>query len=82
MSTGGAATNAIIKTLTAVRRVGAMMTPNQPTYKRFSMLVIQLQNVVHEEVNVRRDRIIVIKHADGKHFGTEYILGYTYTYSK
>jgi len=44
MSTGGAATNAITKQMVAASRHGIMITPNQPTYRRLLVLVIQLQN--------------------------------------
>jgi hypothetical protein len=44
MSTGGAATKAITKQMVAASKHGIMITPNQPTYKRLLVLVIQLQN--------------------------------------
>ena len=37
ISTGGAAINAMINTEVAVNNVGIINTPNQPTYKRFSV---------------------------------------------
>jgi hypothetical protein len=43
-STGGFAINAIIKTEVATSRHGIIRTPNQPTYKRLSVDVTQLQN--------------------------------------
>jgi hypothetical protein len=44
MSTGGAPTKAITKHVVAASKQGIMITPNQPTYRRLSVLVIQLQN--------------------------------------
>jgi hypothetical protein len=44
MSTGGAAMKAMMKQVVAVKRVGIINTPNQPTYRRLSVLVTQLQN--------------------------------------
>ena len=44
MSTGGAATKAITKQIVAASKHGIMITPNQPTYRRLFVLVIQLQN--------------------------------------
>ena len=43
MSTGGAAMKAMMKTEVAVNKVGIMITPNQPMYKRFSVEVIHSQ---------------------------------------
>jgi hypothetical protein len=43
MSTGGAAMKAIMKQIVAESNVGIIRVPNQPTYRRFSVLVIQLQ---------------------------------------
>jgi len=44
MSTGGAPTKAITKHVVAASKQGIMITPNQPKYRRLSVLVIQLQN--------------------------------------
>ena len=60
MSTGGAATKAMMKTDTAVNNVGIMITPNQPTYKRFSVEVIQSQKRAHNDEASRRSKIAVI----------------------
>tara|TARA_R100001224_G_scaffold48035_1_gene27752 strand:- start:362 stop:667 length:306 start_codon:yes stop_codon:yes gene_type:complete len=43
ISTGGAATNAIIKQIAAASRHGIISVPNQPTYKRL------LVDVTHEQ---------------------------------
>jgi hypothetical protein len=53
-STGGAAIKAKIKTMAATSPVGINKTPNQPIYKRFSVLVIQLQNFDHRLLSVDR----------------------------
>lgn len=60
MSTGGAATKAMMNTDTAVNNVGIMITPNQPTYKRFSVEVTQSQKVAHNDEDWRRSKIAVI----------------------
>ena len=39
--------NAIINTEVAVNKVGIIITPNQPMYKRFSVLVIHSQKRAH-----------------------------------
>jgi hypothetical protein len=44
ISTGGAAMKAMMKQMVAESKQGIMITPNQPTYRRLSVLVIQLQN--------------------------------------
>jgi hypothetical protein len=43
ISTGGAAMNAMMKQMVAARRHGIISVPNQPTYRRLSVLVTQLQ---------------------------------------
>jgi hypothetical protein len=58
MSTGGAA--AMMYTDTAVNSVGIMITPNQPTYRRFSVEVTHSQKRAHKEEASRRSRIAVI----------------------
>jgi len=60
MSTGGAAMNAMMYTEIAVKRVGIMITPNQPMYKRFSVEVIHSQKRAHKLVFSRRSKIAVI----------------------
>ena len=44
MSTGGAATKAIMKHVVAVSNAGIINTPNHPTYRRLFVDVTQLQN--------------------------------------
>jgi hypothetical protein len=61
ISTGGAAINAIINTEVAVNRVGIIKTPNQPMYKRFSVLVIHAQKRDQRLGASRLDKIAVIK---------------------
>ena len=60
MSTGGAATKAMMNTETAVNKVGIMITPNQPTYKRFSVEVTHSQKRAHSDEASRRSKIAVI----------------------
>ena len=60
MSTGGAATNAIMNTDTAVNKVGIIITPNQPMYKRFSVEVTHSQKRAHKDEASRRSKIAVI----------------------
>ena len=60
MSTGGAATKAMMNTETAVNKVGIITTPNQPTYKRFSVDVTQSQKRAHKEEASRRSKIAVM----------------------
>jgi len=43
ISTGGAATNAVIKQMVAARRHGIIRTPNQPTYRRLLVDVTHAQ---------------------------------------
>jgi hypothetical protein len=43
MSTGGAAMNAMMNTEVAVKRVGIIKHPNQPMYRRLSVLVTHSQ---------------------------------------
>jgi hypothetical protein len=43
MSTGGAATNAVIKQIVAASKHGIIKTPNQPTYRRLFVDVTHLQ---------------------------------------
>jgi hypothetical protein len=60
MSTGGAAMKAIMKTEVAVKRVGIIRTPNQPMYKRFSVLVTHSQKRAHRLALSRLSKIAVI----------------------
>ena len=57
MSTGGAATKAVMKQIVAARRVGIIRTPNQPTYRRLLVLVTQEQKSSQVELCVLRERI-------------------------
>ena len=49
ISTGGAAMNAMMKQDVAVNNVGNIKQPDQPMYKRFSVLVIQALKRSHNE---------------------------------
>jgi hypothetical protein len=60
MSTGGAAMNAMMNTVAAVKRVGIIKTPNQPMYKRFSVLVTHSQKRAQRLVLSRLSKIAVI----------------------
>ena len=60
ISTGGAAMNAMMNTEVAVSRVGIIRTPNQPMYKRFSVLVIQAEKRSHNETLSRLSKVAVI----------------------
>jgi len=60
ISTGGAAMNAMIKTDVAVNNVGIIKTPNQPMYKRFSVLVTQWQKRVQRLVLSRLSKVAVM----------------------
>lgn len=60
MSTGGAAMKAMMKQVVAANSVGIMITPNQPTYRRFSVLVIQLQKFSHTLALSRLCTVVVI----------------------
>src|SRR6476646_5105706 len=60
MSTGGAAMKAMMKQVVAVNKVGIINTPNQPIYKRFSVLVIQEQKLSHRLLLLRRSKVAVI----------------------
>ena len=50
ISTGGAATNAVIKQIVAARRHGIIKMPNQPTYKRLLVDVTHAQKSSQEDV--------------------------------
>jgi hypothetical protein len=60
MSTGGAAMNAMMKTEVAVKRVGIIRTPNQPMYRRFSVLVTHSQKRDQRVALSRLSKIAVI----------------------
>ena len=60
MSTGGAAMNAMMKHVVAASNVGIINTPNQPTYRRFSVDVTQLQNLSHTLALSRLCNVVVI----------------------
>ncbi|PLZ76090.1 hypothetical protein CBP16_22950 [Fischerella thermalis WC217] len=60
MSTGGAAMKAMMKQVVAASKVGIINTPNQPIYRRFSVLVIQLQNRSHTLALCARCKVAVI----------------------
>jgi hypothetical protein len=60
MSTGGAAMNATMNTEVAVNNVGIIKTPNQPMYKRFSVLVTQEQKRDQKLVLERRSKVAVM----------------------
>jgi hypothetical protein len=60
MSTGGAAMNAMMNTEVAVNKVGIMIIPNQPMYKRFSVEVIHSQKRAQRLALSRRSKIAVI----------------------
>mmetsp|Transcript_4841 Transcript_4841/g.9226 ORF Transcript_4841/g.9226 Transcript_4841/m.9226 type:complete len:83 (+) Transcript_4841:870-1118(+) len=60
ISTGGAAMNAMMKQDVAVNNVGNIKQPNQPMYKRFSVLVIQAQKRSHNETPSRLSKVAVI----------------------
>ena len=60
MSTGGAATKAMMNTDVVVNKQGIMITPNQPMYKRFSVDVIHSQKRAHRLEFSRRSKTAVI----------------------
>ena len=60
MSTGGAAMKAMMKQVVAASKVGIINTPNQPTYRRFSVDVTQLQNLSHTLALSRLCNVVVI----------------------
>jgi hypothetical protein len=60
MSTGGAATKAIMNTDVAVSKHGIIITPNQPMYNLFSVEVIHAQKRAHKEELSRRSKTAVI----------------------
>lgn len=60
ISTGGAAIKAMMKQEVAVNNVGNIKQPNQPMYKRFSVLVIQAQKRSHNETPSRLSKVAII----------------------
>ena len=60
MSTGGAAMKAMMKQVVAASKVGIISTPNQPMYRRFSVLATQLQNCSHTPALSRLCIVVVI----------------------
>ena len=60
MSTGGAAMKATMKQMVAASKQGIISTPNQPTYKRLSVEVTQLQNCSQALVERCCERVAVI----------------------
>ena len=60
MSTGGAATNAVMKQMVAANRVGIISTPNQPTYRRLLVEVTQEQKFSQVEAPCWRERVEAI----------------------
>ena len=51
----------MMKQVVAVNNVGNIKQPNQPMYKRFSVLVIQPQKRSHNETLSRLSKVAVIK---------------------
>jgi len=60
MSTGGAAMKAMMYTVVAVSSVGIINTPNQPMYRRLSVLVIHEQKRSHKLALARLSKVAVI----------------------
>jgi hypothetical protein len=58
--TGGAAMNAMMKQDVAVNKVGIIKQPNQPMYKRFSVLVTHAQKRSHKLALARFSKVAVI----------------------
>jgi hypothetical protein len=61
ISTGGAAMKPMMKQVVAVNNVGNIKQPNQPMYKRFSVLVIQAEKRSQTETLSRLSKVAVIK---------------------
>jgi hypothetical protein len=59
-SVGGAAINAIIKQIVAVKTVGIRRTPNQPTYNLLSVEVTQEQKSFHRLLVLERVAIVAV----------------------
>merc|ERR1711933_672431 len=60
ISTGGAAIKAIMYQDVAVNNVGNIIQPDQPIYKRFSVLVIQAPKRSHKDTPLRLSKVAVI----------------------
>ena len=60
MSTGGAAMKAMMKQVVAASSVGIINTPNQPTYRRFSVDVTHAQNRSHTLALSRLCNVVVM----------------------
>ena len=60
--------NAMMKTDTAVNKVGIINTPNQPMYNLFSVEVTHSQKRAHSEVDSRLSKIAVIKKINCKKY--------------
>jgi hypothetical protein len=60
MSTGGAAINPMMNTEVAVNNKGIIKTPNQPMYKRLSVLVIKSQKRVQTLALSRLSKVAVM----------------------
>jgi hypothetical protein len=56
----------MMKQMVAAARVGIINTPNQPTYRRLSVLVIQLQNFSHALALSRLCSTVVMVYKCGK----------------
>jgi len=63
MSTGGAATKAVMKQTVAANRVGIISTPNQPTYRRLLVEVTHSQKLSQVDCDCCLERVeaIVLK---------------------
>ncbi len=60
MSTGGAATKAVMKHTVAANRVGIISTPNQPTYRRLLVEVTHWQNCSQVDVDCCLESVVAI----------------------
>ncbi len=60
MSTGGAATNAVMKQTVAANRVGIISTPNQPTYRRLFVEVTHSQKLSQVDCDCCLERVVAI----------------------
>ena len=60
ISTGGAATKAVMKQMVAASKVGIISTPNQPTYRRLLVEVTQSQKLFHEDWPCCLERVVAI----------------------
>ena len=60
ISTGGAAMKAMMNTEVAVKSRGIINTPNQPMYRRFSVLVMNSQKRPHRLALSRLSKVAVM----------------------